>query len=458
MRRFRERESGGFSTTRIIVFGFFMAIVLGTALLMLPFATAEGEHTTPVDALFTATTSVCVTGLVTVPTFSHWTLFGQIIIALLAQVGGLGVITFTTIFLIVLRKKIGLKERLLIQAAYNLDTIQGLVILIKKIIKGTLVVEGVGALLYMTVFVPDYGAIGIWKSIFNAVSAFCNAGMDVLGESSLQQYAANPVVNFTTMFLIILGGIGFPVWWNVIEVIRYDRSEYTCLRDSVHHLKLHSKVVLAVTGCLIAGGAFIILLLEYNNEATLGAMPFWQKLQAALFQSVTTRTAGFFTISQSGLRTPTAFICCLLMFIGGSPSGTAGGIKTTTFAILIMTVISIIRGRNDTEMFERKVNGDVVRRALSIFMVSLIVMLVSVITLAAVQPAPFIDCFFEAVSAIATVGLSRDLTPFLTTAGKIVIIITMYIGRIGPISLALFFNSKRFINLKTYKEENVSVG
>lgn len=458
MRRFRERVSREFSTTRIIILGFLLAIILGTVVLMLPFATAAGEHTTPVDALFTATTSVCVTGLVTVPTFSHWTLFGQVIIALLAQIGGLGVITFTTIFLIILRKKIGLKERLLIQAAYNLDTIQGLVILIKKIIKGTLAVEGVGALLYMTVFVPEYGAIGIWKSMFNAVSAFCNAGMDVLGESSLQQYVANPIVNFTTMSLIILGGLGFPVWWNVIEVFRYDHSEYTCLKDSVHHLRLHSKVVLAITGGLIVGGAAIILALEYNNETTLGALPFWQKLQAALFQSVTTRTAGFFTISQSSLRTPTAFVCCLLMFIGGSPSGTAGGIKTTTFAILTMTVISIIRGRNDTEMFERKVSGAVVRRALAIFMVSLTVMLLSVIALAVVQPAPFIDCFYEAVSAIATVGLSRDLTPFLTPTGKIIIIITMYIGRIGPISLALFFNSKRFINLKTYKEEKVSVG
>ncbi len=458
MIKVRKKETAGFSTTRIIVLGFLGAIILGAMLLMLPFATVQGEYTTPVDALFTATTSVCVTGLVTVPTFSHWTLFGQVVIALLAQVGGLGVITFTTIFLLVLRRKIGLKERLLIQAAYNLDTIQGLVILIKKIIKGTFVVEGAGALLYMTVFIPEYGAIGIWKSIFNAVSAFCNAGMDVLGENSLANYAANPIVNFTTMFLIILGGIGFPVWWNVIEVFRYDRSEYTCLRDSLHHLKLYSKLVLAMTGILIAGGTIIIFALEYHNDATLGTLPFWQKLQAALFQSVTTRTAGFFTISQTALRTPTAFICCLLMFIGGSPSGTAGGIKTTTIAILFMTVISIIRGRNDTEMFERKVSGAVVRRALSIFMVSLSVMLLSVIALAIVQPSSFLDCLYEAISAIATVGLSRDLTSHLTLAGKIVIIITMYIGRIGPISLALFFNSKRFINLKTYKEENVSVG
>ena len=223
-------------------------------------------------------------------------------------------------------------------------------------------------------------------------------------------------------------------------------------------MKLYSKLVLAMTGILIAGGTIIIFALEYHNDATLGTLPFWQKLQAALFQSVTTRTAGFFTISQTALRTPTAFICCLLMFIGGSPSGTAGGIKTTTIAILFMTVISIIRGRNDTEMFERKVSGAVVRRALSIFMVSLSVMLLSVIALAIVQPSSFLDCLYEAISAIATVGLSRDLTSHLTLAGKIVIVITMYIGRIGPISLALFFNSKRFINLKTYKEENVSVG
>ena len=456
MRRHRRKKE--FTTTRIIALGFLGTIVFGTLLLMLPVSAASGEMTNFIDSLFTATTSVCVTGLVTVPTYAHWSVFGQIVIALLAQVGGLGVITFTMLFLMALGKRIGLKQRLLIQDAYNLDTIQGMVILIKKILKGTLIVEGVGALLYMTVFIPEFGWIGIWKSGFNAISAFCNAGMDVLGPDSLAPYVANPIVNITTMLLIILGGIGFPVWWSVLDMFCRRRRKRRTLFTGAHHLPLHTKMVLFMTLSLIAGGALLIFLLEYNNPETLGNLPWWQKIQAALFQSVTTRTAGFLTISQAGLRKATAMICCLLMFIGGSPSGTAGGVKTTTVAILVLTVISIIKGRNDTEMFGRKINGNLVRRALSIFMVSFGVMLLAVIALAIVQPGDFIDCLFEVISAIATVGLTRDFTTELTVAGRIIIIVTMYIGRIGPISLALFFNSRRFVNLKTYPEEKVGVG
>lgn len=456
MRRHRRKKE--FTTTRIIALGFLGTIIIGTLLLMLPVSAASGEMTNFIDSLFTATTSVCVTGLVTVPTYAHWSVLGQVVIALLVQVGGLGVITFTMLFLMALGKRIGLKQRLLIQDAYNLDTIQGMVILIKKILKGTLIVEGAGALLYMTVFIPEFGWIGIWKSVFNAISAFCNAGMDVLGPDSLAPYVANPIVNITTMLLIILGGIGFPVWWSVLDMLCRRRRKRRTLFTGAHHLPLHTKMVLFMTLSLIVGGALLIFLLEYNNPETLGNLPWWQKIQAALFQSVTTRTAGFLTISQAGLRKATAMICCLLMFIGGSPSGTAGGVKTTTVAILVLTVISIIKGRNDTEMFGRKINGNLVRRALSIFMVSFGVMLLAVIALAIVQPGDFMDCLFEVISAIATVGLTRDFTTELTVAGRIIIILTMYIGRIGPISLALFFNSRHFVNLKTYPEEKVGVG
>lgn len=456
MRHYRKRKE--FTTTRIIALGFLGAIAIGTLLLMLPISATSGEVTNFVDSLFTATTSVCVTGLVTVPTYAHWTIFGQIIIAVLAQIGGLGVITFTMLFLMALGKKIGLKQRLLIQDAYNLDTIQGMVVLIKKVLKGTLLVEGIGALLYMTVFIPQFGWIGIWKSVFNAISAFCNAGMDVLGPDSLAAYVGNPVVNFTTMALIILGGIGFPVWWSVLDVLRDKKRRRQTLPMRLHHLPLHTKMVLFMTVSLIVGGALLVFCLEYDNPQTLGNLSWGKKIMASLFQSVTTRTAGFFTISQAGLRNATAMICCLFMFIGGSPSGTAGGVKTTTVAILVLTVISIINGRNDTEMFGRKINGNLVRRALSIYMVSFCVMILAVIALAIVQPGNFIDCLFEVMSAIATVGLTRDFTTSLTLAGRIIIILTMYIGRIGPISLALFFNSKHFVNLKTYPEERVRVG
>ena len=455
---FRKQKKSKFTTTKIIALGFFVTIIIGTILLMLPISTASREVTNPIDALFTATTSVCVTGLVTVPTFSHWSVFGQIIIMILAQIGGLGVITFTTMFLLLTGKRIGLKERLLIQDAYNLDTIQGLVKLVKRIVKGTLIVEGIGALCYMIVFVPEFGMIGIWKSIFNSVSAFCNAGMDVLGPNSLMPYVDDPIVNITTMVLIILGGIGFPVWWCVIDVIKERKNQHQSLKNTLHHIPLHTKLVVTVTFILIVGGALLIFLLEYDNSNTLGNLPLWQKIQASFFQAVTTRTAGFLTISQSGLRKGTVILCCIFMFIGGSPSGTAGGVKTTTVAVLVMTVISIMRNRKDTEIYERKINDNILRRALAIFMVSFSVMLISVILLSIVQPGDFLDCLYEGVSAIATVGLSRDLTANLTIAGKIIIIVTMYLGRIGPISLSLLFNTKQFVNLKTYPEEKISVG
>lgn len=263
MKRFGRKKE--FTTTRIIAVGFFVAIVIGTFLLMLPLSSKTGKVTGIVDALFTSTTSVCVTGLVTVPTYAHWSLFGQVVIALLAQVGGLGVITFTTMFMLILRRRIGMKERLLIQDAYNLDTIQGLVVLVKKILKGTLVVETVGALLYMTVFIPDYGLAGVWYSVFNAVSAFCNAGMDVIGPDSLSRYVGNPVVNITTMGLIILGGLGFPVWWNVLDVMKQRKRKRRTGRESLHYLSLNAKLVLFMTAFLIVVGAILILILEYQN-------------------------------------------------------------------------------------------------------------------------------------------------------------------------------------------------
>lgn len=453
-----KKKNRFFTTTAIIATGFLLTILFGTFLLLLPASAAEGVHTGFFDALFTATTSVCVTGLVTVPTYLHWSLFGQVIIVLLIQIGGLGVITFTILFMVALQRRIGLKERLLIRDAYNLDTVGGMVILVKKIAKGTFLVEGTGALLYMTVFIPEYGVSGIWKSIFNAVSAFCNAGMDILGPYSLQPFAENVVVNVTTSALIILGGIGFPVWWSVLAAFRYKKERRCSWKRAVRHMDLHTKLVLFMTVFLLFSGALLVFVMEYSNPDTLGPLSFGGKVEAAFFQSVTTRTAGFFTIPQAALRKGTAFVCCLFMFIGGSPSGTAGGVKTTTMAILVMTVYSIIAGRNETEMFGRRVGENGVRKALAVFMASFAVMLISVTALSVAQGGNFLDCLYEAVSAIATVGLSRDLTTQLNAAGQIIIILTMYLGRIGPISLALFFNSRRFVNVKKYPEERVGIG
>ena len=453
------KDKKKFSTTRMIATGFLVAIIIGTILLSLPIATQDRTVTPLIDSLFTATTSICVTGLVTVSTLDHWSLFGKVVILFLIQFGGLGVITFSTTILMMLGKRITLNERLLIQDAYNLDTLRGMVKLTKKIIKGTLIVEGIGALIYSIQFVQDYGFFsGIWRAIFNSVSAFCNAGMDILGNESLAMYRENPLVNFTTMALIIIGGIGFPVWWDVLEVIRLAIKKEIKTKNLLRKLGLHSKLALSVTVILIFGGAFLILLLEYNNEATIAGLSFGDKIMACLFQSVTTRTAGFFTIPQECLRNESAFLCILMMFIGGSPSGTAGGVKTVTLSVIVLSTISIVKGKNDIEVFKRKLPDFYLKKALAVVMVNLCVLIVTTTCLLVFVPGNFMDILYEATSALATVGLTRNLTGTLNVIGKFIIIVTMYLGRIGPITMMLAFSMKRAKGLRTLPEEKVLVG
>lgn len=449
-----------FSTTQMIVFGFLAAILIGTALLMLPFATKQGETTTLIDAMFTATTSICVTGLVTVNTLSHWTTFGHVVILILIQFGGLGVVTFTTTILLMMRKRITLRERLLIQEAYNLDTLRGLVRLTIKIMKGTFVVEGIGALLYSIEFIPKYGFIsGIGRAIFNAISAFCNAGMDILGDNSLAEYVSNPLINFTTMALIILGGIGFPVWWDVLTKLRKSFKDKFNLKSFARSLRLHTKIAVGTTVILIVFGTVAIFVMEYHNKGTIGNLSFGQKIMASMFQSVTTRTAGFLTVPQENLSSDSAFISIILMFIGGSPSGTAGGIKTVTFAMIFLAAFSIIRGKQDVELCRRKIADFYIKKALAVILVSASVLFVSTIFLSVVEGGDFLDILFETTSALATVGLSRNLTPSLSTLGKFIVIVTMYLGRIGPMSMALAFNSRGVKeNSRHLPGENISVG
>lgn len=449
-----------FSTTQMIVFGFLAAILIGTALLMLPIATKPGETTTLIDAMFTATTSICVTGLVTVNTLSHWTTFGHVVILILIQFGGLGVVTFTTTILLMMRKRITLRERLLIQEAYNLDTLRGLVRLTIKIMKGTFVVEGIGALLYSIEFIPRYGFIsGLGRAIFNSVSAFCNAGMDILGDNSLTDYVANPLVNFTTMALIILGGIGFPVWWDVITKLKKSMTDKFNLKSFARSLRLHTKIAVGTTVILITLGTVAFFIMEYHNKGTIGNLNFGQKIMASMFQSVTTRTAGFLTIPQENLSSDSAFIAIVLMFIGGSPSGTAGGVKTVTIAMIFLAAYSIIKGKQDVELCRRRIADFYIKKALAVILVSASVLFVSTILLSVVEGGDFIDILFETTSALATVGLSRNLTPSLSTLGKFIIIVTMYLGRIGPMSMALAFKFKGVKeNSRHLPGENISVG
>lgn len=444
------------STTQMILLSFLLAIVVGSLLLVLPFASADGKSVSYIDALFTATTSVCVTGLVTVTTATAWSLFGQFVILVLIQIGGLGIITILSGFAISLHKKMGLGDRMLLQDAFNLNSLSGIVKFIKRVLVGTFIVEGVGAVLYMTVFVPEYGIKGIWISVFNAISAFCNAGMDVIGEDSLCGYATHPMVNLVTGALIILGGVGYIVWWDVISVCKnFKKQKLNCFAN----LTLHSKIALSATGILLFTGAVLFFVFEYNNPETIGNFSIFGKMQAAWFQSVTTRTAGFATVPQQNLTDASSIVSLFLMFIGGSPVGTAGGVKTVTIAILFISAFATIRNNEDTELFGRTISKQAIEKAVAVICMSFLIAFVSTVLLAAVSGAPALDVMYESFSATATVGLSRNLTASLNLWGKLVIIVTMYLGRVGPISLVIAFNTKKKKqNIIKNPTEEISVG
>lgn len=444
------------STTQIIMLSFLLAILAGSFLLALPVSSADGRAVSYIDALFTATTSICVTGLVTVPTFSTWSLFGQIVILFLIQIGGLGVVTIMSGLMISLHRRIGIRDRMLIQDAFNLNTLSGMVKFIRKVLLGTFVVEGVGALLYITVFVPEFGARGVWISIFNAVSAFCNAGMDIISESSLYAYVHNPLINIVTILLIVLGGIGYIVWWDVVKVLKnIRRQKLKCFSN----LTLHSKIALSMTGILILAGTAALFIFEYNNPLTIGNFTLGDKLLASLFQSVTTRTAGFATIPQENLTNASALFSLLLMFIGGSPVGTAGGIKTVTIAILIVSAFATMRSNAEAELFHRTISKQAVSKAVAVVSMAFIILCVSTILLSAVTERDALDIAYETVSAAATVGLTRNLTSSLNIWGKIIIIVTMYLGRVGPISLMIALNTKKETkNIIKNPTEEISVG
>ena len=441
------------STTQIIMLSFLAVIALGSLLLALPVSAADGRPVPYLDALFTATTATCVTGLVTLTTATAWSTFGQAVILVLIQVGGLGVITILSAVMLLLNRRMGLGDRLLLQDAFNLNSLSGIVRFVKRVLLGTFLVEGLGALGYMWVFVPEFGMRGVWISIFTAVSAFCNAGMDIIGETSLCAYATNPVVNAVTGLLIILSGLGYVVWWDVLQNVRKGNRRF------FRRLTLHSKIALSATAVLVLGGGVLIFLFEYHNPLTLGGLSLGDKLQVALFQSITTRTAGFATVPQEHLTNAGALLCLLLMFIGGSPVGTAGGIKTVTAAVLVVSAMASIRSRSEVTIFHRNISKQTVDKAVAVTVMSFGILFLSTLLLAAVTQADALDILYETVSATATVGLSRNLTARLNEAGKIIVIGTMYLGRVGPISLALALNTnRRSNNLIKNPTEEISVG
>lgn len=453
MKPFIRKRKKALSSVQIILLGFLALVLLGSLLLSLPVSWAKGEAVSYIDALFTATTSVCVTGLVTVPTAFTWSVFGQVVILLLIQIGGLGVVTVMAVFMICIKKKMGIDDKLLISDSFNLSSMNGIVSFVKKVLALTFIIEGIGALLYMTVFIPEFGLKGIWYGVFHSVSAFCNAGIDLLGTGSLCPYVLNPVVNFTTMFLIISGGLGFVVWFEIFSKLCSKN------RRGIRFLSLHTKIVLFMTAILVIGGGVLYFLLENGNPFTIGNYSFWEKAMVSLFQSITTRTAGFATIPQENLTGGSAFLSLILMLVGGSPAGTAGGVKTVTVFVLLATTFSVIRSKRTVDVFHRRIGSEIARKALAVFAFSFLVVLGSTLLLLIVQGGDLMDVLYETVSATATVGLTRNYTGSLNLYGKIIIILTMYLGRVGPISLAFAFGTnKSSENSVVNPKEEVIVG
>lgn len=444
-----------------IILGFLAVITIGALLLALPIASADGKSVGLIDAFFTSTSAVCVTGLVVRNTLDQWTRFGEVIILLLIQFGGLGFMTFTTAIYMVLKKRVTLKDRMLIQESFNQDNLSGMVRFVRKIIAGTVIIEGIGIMLLSLQFIPEYGFLdGLWKSIFHSISAFCNAGFDIIGNSSLIPYSGNLLVNFTIMALIIIGGIGFPVWWDIVTAVNKHISEKWSIKRCINKLTLHTKLAISISIFLIVLGGVFIFIVEYNNLATLGSLSIKDKILTALFQSVTSRTAGFNTLNLGDLTHASQFMMIILMFIGGSPSGTAGGIKTVTLGIVLLEVISAIRGKERAEAFGKSIPQDAIKRGLAVIVISLAVLVSVTMMLSLTQQGSFMDSFYEATSAFGTVGTSLGLTPILSGFGKIIIMITMFTGRLGPVTMALAFSIRRRGTKAHIKlpEEKVMVG
>ncbi len=445
-----------FSTTQIILLSFLAAVFAGSVLLSLPISSASGEAVPYLDALFTATTSTCVTGLVTLPTVSTWSVFGQVVILLLIQIGGLGIVTIMSGLMILLNQKLSIRDHLLIQDAFNLNTMSGLAKFIKNVLFGTLTIEGIGALLYMFVFVPQFGTKGVWVSVFTAVSAFCNAGIDIIGENSLCDYSTNPMINIVTSALIILGGIGYIVWWDVLRVLKTKTAKS---KKIFRYLTLHSKIAITATLALIFIGAVLIFVFEYTNPLTIGNMSLFDKIQVSLFQSVTTRTAGFASVPQENLTNASSLVSLLFMMIGGSPVGTAGGMKTVTIVVLFCSTIATIKNKSSATIFGRCISSDSIRKAVAVSVTFISICFTSTVLLMAVSDVSALDVIYEVVSATATVGLSRNFTSSLNVLGKIIVIVTMYLGRVGPISLAVAVGSKNESqNVISEPTEEISIG
>jgi trk system potassium uptake protein len=447
--QFKIAKNIKLTPVRILAIGFAVVIFIGTILLSLPISSIDRKPTSFIDSLFTATSAVCVTGLAVLDTGTHWSYFGKTVVLLLIEIGGLGFMSFATLIALILGKKITLRERLIMQEAMNSFNLQGLVKMVRYILIFTFSVQLIGAMILSTQFIPIYGlGKGTYYGVFHSVSAFCNAGFDLIGNfGSLTSFAENPVIILTIAALIIIGGLGFAVWADIYSF------------RGIKKLSLHTKLVIVTTASLLIIGWALMMVFELNNPATLGPMSLKGKVVNSLFASVTPRTAGFNSISTSDMTTPGRFLTIILMFIGGSSGSTAGGIKTTTLSIIILTVIAIIKGKDDTEVFEKRISNDIVRRSFVITtLASILIITVSMLLSISETGASFEYVFYEATSAFGTVGLSLGLTTKLSFIGKILLSFTMYCGRLGPLTLALALAKIKVNSKIRYPEDKVLVG
>lgn len=429
----------------VLSLGFAILITFGGVLLSLPFFTKSGEATDLIDSMFVAASASCVTGLTPVNTFEHWNTYGHVLLIILIQIGGLGVMSLASIIPLILGKKIGMKSRQILKEQLNVESLEGMIVLFKYVLVFTFGIEILGAILLSFRFIPLYGAgTGIWYSIFHSISAFCNAGFDILGDS-MYPFRDDILVNLTLSALVIVGGLGFVV---TSELFR---------RRSFEKISTHSKLVLLISGVLLVLGTVMFLFLE-NGDGVLQYESVKGSILESFFQSVVARTAGFYSVDLSKIKDSTALMLMGLMFVGGSPGSTAGGIKTTTLGVLFISTHAVVRGESEPVVFGRHIGIDVVRKALAIFLVSITIVLSVSFILTITESARLVDILYETVSALATVGASKGITADLSDVGKILITFCMYLGRLGPMTMAFAFGMKDKKSLIRYPESFISIG
>lgn len=431
----RERRKPDHAA-RVLISFFLLVIFLGSVLLSLPVSSRNGESCGAMTAVFTATSATCVTGLSLVDSYSQWSAFGQVVLLGLIQIGGLGYMAFVSVFYFLLRRRIGLRERLVLQQAMALDELKGVVRLVRLMLAGTFLVEGTGALILTLRFLMEYPLKkALWLGVFHAVSAFCNAGFDILGfitpGASLVAYRGDVAINLTLTALIVIGGLGFFVW-----------NDLLMLRQKNHRLSVHTRLVLWTTAILLVGGTLAILTLEWNNPATLGGLPVGKKILAAFFQSGTTRTAGFAAVDQGSLTGSGKLVSMLLMLVGGSSGSTAGGIKTVSVALLFLMSYSVLRNHKETVLFGRRIPQQQMASAASIALLVSGLGLMGGMILSATNGFALSDCLYESISAICTVGLSTGITAGLNLGSKILLIVYMFFGRVGIMTISFAFMTK----------------